>query len=160
MNLKLKQIADAVRSEAEHLNSRNLSLGNLCHVVSYSLATLARGIKSDCTVVAGYFDPRIPEPKLRFGDIEQKRAASALVRMFPAHHVWVESDGAIWDLTLTQFDPSADPVSVLPMDDFRYTRTVLNASDETSRFQLEVYGLTDEATSIMIGAVSRVREAA
>jgi hypothetical protein len=114
----LRTVADpgfiglAIRRAAEQALRRKL-LRHCCAVVSCAFSIVLDAFSVPHKMVVGHFQDQ--------------------------DHVWVESAGRIYDLTLTQFDPLAAPVSILPVDDQRYNK-LYTTSKEVARLQLEVFG--------------------
>lgn len=105
-------IGQAIRRASEQALRRKL-LRHYCAVVSTAYSLVLDAFSVPHKMVVGHF---------RDND-----------------HVWVESGGRIYDLTLTQFDKEAEPVSILPVDDQRYNK-LYTTSKEVARLELEVFG--------------------
>lgn len=146
---RVTAIAEIVRHASERL-ARNATLANWCMPASAAIVALAteRGIRA--TVIGGLYLERIG--RLRFGDAESIRLRD-VYRYEHVSHCWVRVGRADIDVTLTQFEPAAVPVSVFPSGYGRLRGVPFRR--EAVEFSLDVYGSRKKYDRIL----ARVRHA-
>lgn len=143
----IHQIATLVRQQAE-AKFKCSTLEFRCHIVSNVFVRLLQDAGIEARLAAGLFHHRAWKEPLRFGDVEQKWRLARLGPPEQCHHCWVEIEDTAWDLTLTQFEPSADPVSVIDMPDERYQVRERGISLESSNFHLEAMCILRHADTL------------
>jgi hypothetical protein len=121
---RLLAIATAARAALEDVYPyRRLTLRNLCGLASCAVVSMARKRHIPADVMGGVYRdcaPAIAKPQ--FGNVEHIAVSRIRERSWP--HAWVRTKRNYLDITLTQFDPCADVVAVLPFSDRRYHGTV------------------------------------
>jgi hypothetical protein len=117
-NKDVIRVAAAVRQALEEIFPRRLGLRNLCALSACAIVKMCARRRIRAKFVGGKFCcvARIVRP--RFGDLEHIRASRDVKPAMP--HAWVEHGKNYFDVTLTQFEETAEPVSVLCVRDPRY----------------------------------------
>ncbi len=153
-----RQVAKIVRLAAEREFYQAKGLKNRCLVVSYVFRRCLRPFKVPNHLVGGYYQTILPTVPLKFGD----PASIAFARNYPTEtkfdHCWLEIEGKIWDLTLTQFEADAKPISILPDDDPRYVSRIHykdDSDDEEARCSLALIQCEDLAHALMCRIAKR-----
>mgnify|MGYP003578481347 CR=1 FL=1 len=144
---EVRTIAQAVRSAAERHFRRNKTLRNRSLIVSLAFSDLLHLHGVEHSLVGGVFTFYKFSGKVRFGDPEAIQFSRSDYDI-TEHHAWVEINGQIWDLTLTQFDKSAAAVSVLDSNDPRYRVRDDHASRDCAEIWLRLNGIYHDAEAI------------
>ena len=115
---RLLAICEAVRKTLEHQFPHRKGLRNLCSLSAIAVVRIARDRRINAEFIGGKFCTRPIVDKPQFGNPEHIKIARS--PLFHIPHAWVKHRRNYIDLTLTQFDPRAPRVAVLPLDDRRY----------------------------------------
>lgn len=131
---RIRETGDRVRQEVWLTEDFDEDLACACAVASYYGHLLLNREGISASFVLGRFD-----------DEDDERGNTAGYSLIDANHCWIEHGAFIIDLTLTQFEADADPVSILPKTDLRYlaltrgVRALHNVRTEWSGYQNPYY---------------------
>lgn len=149
------RVAAAVRYSLKRLYPHNRRCRNLCSISACAVVTLCRERDIPAEIRGGVyrFVPPIERPV--FGEDAHIR-----VSRFPrknAPHAWVEHRRNYIDVTLTQFEPDAPEVAVLPMEDWRYAGKLEEL--EFVRLMLGLLGYTNEEFARLVNYARKLLNA-